>query len=374
MKESLKVVAWDDPRCVTPLEAAGKIWKEKQNQDIGIIRRPLTDFNDQPLAQLSPLCDVMIIDYPHIAQALHEGAITSIDELLDSKAIENIAFNAVGPAQDSFIVDGRHTALASDTACHVSAFRQCVLDKYKTDIPKSWEEVIALSENYPGSVAVALYQTDAISCLMSLTAGYGIGLDGGEKLFTDQDKAVNSIERIIELASIVDPRCWESTPQAVYRWATKENKVAYLPLTFGYSHLGKTENGAWRFGPPPTGCGSLLGGAGMAVSSQTKIQQDAVAFTHWYCDVEGQLLAGRNWGQPAGKSAWEDSIANEMTAGFYAATRATQENAYVRPRATWWPELQKQAGIALVKMLQTKEKASDIVSQLEKIYAKHRTA
>ncbi|MEM7283449.1 MAG: hypothetical protein AAF438_17670 [Pseudomonadota bacterium] len=79
----LRIIAWDDPRCVEPLIAAGDWWRAQKGETIEVTRRPLTAFNDQPLIELSEQCDVMIIDYPHIPQAVAEGAITPICDLLD---------------------------------------------------------------------------------------------------------------------------------------------------------------------------------------------------------------------------------------------------------------------------------------------------
>lgn len=372
MKENLTIVAWDDPRCVQPLEAAARIWKERNGQAILITRRPLTDFNDQSLAELAPICDLMIIDYPHVAQALHDGAIISIDTLIAAENLSGIAAAAVGGTQESFIVDGRHTALACDAACHVSAYRPALLEKLGMPVPLSWEAVFALGERAPGAVALALYPTDVISCLMSLTAGCGGAPDGGARLFPDFDIAVEAVARLAALAAIVDAHCWKSTPQALYKWATEEEAVAYIPFTFGYSRITRAEQGGWRFGAPPQKSGSLLGGAGMAVSSQTAVVQDAAAFAEWYCGAEGQRIVGRNWGQPACRLAWEDAAADDMTAGFFSATRATQELAYVRPRAVWWPAVQKETGTALAKMLQADEMPADIVAGLERIYGRLR--
>ena len=41
----LRVVAWDDPRCTEPLQAARQLWLDRSGQAIDIARRPLTAFN-----------------------------------------------------------------------------------------------------------------------------------------------------------------------------------------------------------------------------------------------------------------------------------------------------------------------------------------
>ncbi len=367
----LRVVAWDDPRCVAPLEAAAAAWHEKTGDRVEIMRRPLTAFNDQPIIEMSPQCDVMIIDYPHVARALDEGAITPIEALVEPEEVHEVNVRAIGPSQRSFQVGGVTAAFASDAACHVSAHRPQALGGHQA--PQTWEDVFALAEDRPGSVAVALYPTDAISCLMSLIAGDGAAPDGGDRLFPDEGSARRAVGLLKRLAGIVGDFCWTCTPQALFAQARTREEIAYIPFTFGYTAMTEPENGGWRFAAPPAGSGSLLGGAGMAVSSQTPVAAKAAAFASWYCRDEGQLLAGRTGGQPAGLAAWDDQATNVLANGFYADTSTTQKSAYVRPRVPWWPPLQAEAGEVLVKRLRNREHADKIIAELEATYRRHRS-
>lgn len=373
MDEVLRVVAWDDPRCVQPLAAAARVWRDLTGNRIDIIRRPLKAFNDQPLLELSPVCDVMVIDYPHIAQALHEGAIQPIGELATPETLASIAEGSIGPAQQSFVVDGITAAFASDAACHLSASRPASLDSLGRAAPRDWDEVFQMAGSCPGSVAAALYHTDAISCVMSLTAGSGAAPDGGRCFFPDHQAARQAIEILSRLASCVGSYCWDCTPQALFAESERRPEIAYIPFTFGYTHKTGKQEGGWIFAAPPLGSGSLLGGAGMAVSSQSPRKSEAAKFAGWYCGGEGQLLAGRNGGQPSGLAAWDDPQADALTKGYYSGTRQTQTHAYVRPRAAWWPAVQTATGMRLVELLQTGAGAETIVDALETIYADHRS-
>ncbi len=374
MRDALRVVAWDDPRCVQPLQAAAKVWQERTGEPIAIARRPLTAFNDQPLIELAPISDVMIVDYPHIALALEEGAIVPIEDLLDAADLSAVAARAIGPAQESFVVDGVTAGLASDAACHVSAYRRHALEDWSEPVPETWDDIFGLQERHPGAVALALYPTDAISYVLSLTAGAGAGPDGGELLFPDHSAALHCLERLRRLVAIVDEDCWSFTPQALFAAAAERPEIAYIPLTFGYSQKSKPSEGGWSFGTPPAGSGSLLGGAGMTISAGSTSPDRAARFACWYCGDEGQRLAGGNGGQPAGLAAWDDAETDSLSGGFFSATRNTQANAYVRPRATWWPAVQAEAGEALAKRLREGLASDDIIDALEAIYRRHRGA
>ena len=369
---NLRIVAWDDPRCVAPLRNAAAAWSERTGDRITISRRPLQAFNDQPLRELAPECDVMIVDYPHMAQAVAERAVTPIEELVEGEVILRTTKRAVGAAQESFLVDGVASGLASDAACHVSAHRRARLAQLGIDPPSSWEEVFALQETAPGSVALALYPTDAISCLLSLLAPAGAGPDGGRDMFRDPAAAIDATALLRRLASGVEEFCWRCTPRELFREAESRPDLAFIPLTFGYVGRTTPGQGGWRFGPPPAGCGSLLGGAGMAVSSQTRLVREAAAFASWYCSDEGQVLAGRNGGQPAGLAAWEDTESNALTDDFFSRTRPTQEAAWVRPLAVWWPYAQKELGTALADFLRRRVPPERIVAELEAIYRRCR--
>ena len=191
-------------------------------------------------------------------------------------------------------------------------------------------------------------------------------------MFPNRESALSAVDRLADLASSVGSYCWDCTPQQLFAEAATRTEIAYIPFTFGYTQKVKPEQGGWRFVAPPMESGSLLGGAGMAVSSQTPIAETAAAFASWYCRDEGQLLAGQNWGQPSGLAAWDDPEIDALTLGFYSSTRQTQANAYVRPRRAWWPVVQDEAGRKLAELLRSRSPASTIVDSLEAIYTSHR--
>ncbi len=368
MPHILRVIAWDDPRCTDPLEAAAVEWEARTGGRIEISRRPLTAFNDQPLRELSPACDVMIIDFPHISQAMQEEAIIPIEEIVDDEVTRSVSANAIGPAQASFLVDGVNSAFCSDAACHVAAHRPATLSGYGASAPETWDEVMSLAESYPGSVALALYPADAIVSLMSIAAGKGVVPDGGNRFFPDPEPAKQSIDLLVRLTRVVEDHCWQYTPQALFKAAQTTQEIAFIPLTFGYTRCTRPEEGGWRFTAPPAGCGSTLGGAGMAVSSQSELTEFAAEFVSWYCGDEGQVLVGKAWGQPSGQSAWYDPEIDEMTSGFYSGTRETQTNAWVRPLATWWPTVQEKVGEHLVRLMLANEPTHKILSEIEALY------
>ena len=81
---------------------------------------------------------------------------------------------------------------------------------------------------------------------------------------------------------------------------------------------------------PPT---SLMGGAGLAISSKTKRMAECLAFMQYILSEEIQKgLYYQEQGQPAHLSAWLDGDNNRDCSGFFSDTLETMRNAYVRPR------------------------------------------
>ena len=369
MGYQLRVVAWDDPRCIAPLEASQETWHRISGDTLEIITRPLTAFNDQPLDELSPLCDVMIIDYPHMGQALAEGAITDIHDIADNDALTAIKKSMIGQAQESFVVGDTMPAVASDAACQVSAYRPEKLQQLGWDNPPTdWDAVLQLQQQHPDSVAFSLYPSDIICAVMGYCQSKGHAPDVDGQFFPNIDIAREAIDFIKALSKNVPDFCWENTPQGVFKIAEANDAIAFIPYTFAYTRKTQPAEGNWRFCPLPSGHIGIMGGAGMAVSSQSHEQQKAADFILWYCGEAGQLIAGRHGGQPSGVVAWQDSESDSNTNGFYSDLYDAQEKSFVRPLAPWWPNAQQVIGQALNTLVREQKDSDHIVKTIEQLF------
>ena len=87
--------------------------------------------------------------------------------------------------------------------------------------------------------------------------------------------------------------------------------------------------------------GSLLGGAGIAVSARSRHREQAIAHAFWLDSAEVQEgVYYDGGGQPGNAVAWESDRTNADSLDFFRGTRATLEGAYVRPRFVEYIELQ----------------------------------
>jgi len=371
-KPPLRIAAWDDPRCLRPLRMADEAWQRNGGSPLCIRRRPLTAFNDQPVAELAATHDLMIVDYPHMLQAAAARAIIPVHDLVDAGQLSRFEARALGAAQRSFAPDGLALGLACDAACHLSAWRPSRDGDRDGEPPMDWEGVLALQERRPGSVALALWPTDAISCLLSLLAAGGAGPTVEGPFTTDRGAAREALSLLARLAAGAPDCCWDSTPPDLFRHALPHPEITCIPLTFGYPDRAAADQGGWRFGAPPQPCGSLLGGAGLAVSAAAADAAAAAAFASWYCSEAVQRRVARTGGIPVDRAAWRDEEANRASCGFFERCRGIQAEAWVRPLAAWWPGAQRQLGECLAAGLRARRTGGSLLAELEGIFLRCR--
>ena len=161
------------------------------------------------------------------------------------------------------------------------------------------------------------------------------------------EDAEQALEILHQLANYVPARNLADNPIQVAEMLSSGDRWAYAPLLFGYSNYSRRDFRAHRLRyvdipAGPTGpSGSLLGGAGVAVSAYSRQLDAARAFAFWVASAEVQKGAYFDGGgQPGNSVAWEDDRLNADTLDFFRGTRATLEGAYLRPQVTRYVEFQ----------------------------------
>jgi multiple sugar transport system substrate-binding protein len=148
----------------------------------------------------------------------------------------------------------------------------------------------------------------------------------------------------------------------------------YCPLLFGYSNYSRVgfRSNRLRYIDIPAGpegvVGSLLGGAGIAVSASSSHRDEAVAHTFWLASAEVQ--AGPYFdggGQPGNAIAWEDDRLNRETLDFFRGTRATLEAAYLRPRHPRYIEVQDMLSPLVTKALAGEITAREALDRMNQV-------
>jgi multiple sugar transport system substrate-binding protein len=118
---------------------------------------------------------------------------------------------------------------------------------------------------------------------------------------------------------------------------------------------------------------SVLGGTGMAISSHCKDIPAALDYARFVADGVRQkgiyLHAG---GQPSHRAAWNDPEADKLCGGFFSATRATQLEAFVRPRYSGYVPLQTDGGNLLQEALRDGRDREAVLEKLDAAYRESR--
>ena len=357
----LRILAWDHPRATRPLHACAAEWNRRTGVRVEVVTRSLGAFGDDVPAQAA--ADVVLIDHPHIGIAADQGSILALDDLVPADIRADVEHGSVGGSQSTYSYRGATWALAIDGACQALAFNPEQAGGGQA--PTTWAEVIRLSKDRPGSVVLPLHPAHAISALLSILAGHGITLDGLN--LGPQDVLVEVVATLSHIATAGDRAALDWEPPEVLERLAKGEFVC-VPLT--YSYVGYEVE--WHSAPsvlPGGRPGSILGGVGAAVLSDTPDPEGAAAFAGWLATRSTQLdLVLPNGGQPASRAARSKPGFDPM----FPAVLSTIEVAAARPNFPWWPDFQLAAGDILNKGFANGATAHELADQVSAAHLSHR--
>ena len=333
----LKGTTWDHPRGVGGLREANSLLVERHGVTIEWEARSLLAFGDQHVADFAADFDIMVIDHPHVPDAVEAGALLALDGI---EGLDDLARESVGQSHDSYRYRGSQWALGIDAAAQVSAFRPDRAD----GAPVFWSDALELART--GVVLWPYKPVDAFSTFATLLAQRGAPLARRGR-FLDRAVAGEVLEFMIQLADAVPAWCADANPIDVAEALVADNEYSVGVALFGYTNYSRVgfRPRLLAYDDIPSfdgrAGGSTLGGAGVAVSASTQNPELAVAAAAMLAgaDVQvGPYTAGG--GQPGNLRAWRSDWANETTRGFFRNTLRTLERAWVRPRVLGWPDLQ----------------------------------
>jgi len=333
-------LTWDHPRGRVALEAA--------SGDIGAgdtIRweaQPLEGFESAPIDELAARYDLIVLDHPHMGDAISSSSIHPLDGLFSAEQVGSWSAGAVGPSLASYTVDGRLWALPLDAATQVSARRVEALPH----APTAWPELVEASEQH--AVALSLAGPHAFLTLCSIAVSLGDDPGSGDRCFA-RGTALAALETMTEVASRAPVGSAALNPIGLLDRMRDLRDIDLIPLVYGYVNYSSDEI---RFGAPPGDAriGSTIGGTGIALSRRADPSPALLAHLGWLMSDEAQVgFIPRHQGQPALRSAWGAPEVDADAHGFYSATLATIEQAWVRPRFPGYIPFQSAAS-ALVRV------------------------
>ncbi|WP_127473227.1 extracellular solute-binding protein [Microbacterium sulfonylureivorans] len=336
----LQGMTWDHPRGVDGLRASDELVTELHGVRVEWEARSLLAFGDQLIGEFASDYDVMVIDHPHVPDAVHSDAIIPLDELLDAETLATLQRESVGGSHDSYLYRGRQWALAVDAAAQVSAFRPDLADGAAV----YWDDVFEIARR--GRMLWPYKPVDAFSTFATLLAQLGAPLAEPDR-FLDGDAAAVALDTMIELAAVVPSWCKDANPIDVAEVLSTESDFSHAVALYGYTNYSRP-----GFRPHELAyddiasydgraTGATLGGAGVAVSSATKHPELAAAVAVTLAGAGAQVGSYTvGGGQPGNLRAWKSAALNDLTRNFFGNTLRTLEGAWIRPRRLGWPEMQ----------------------------------
>ncbi len=365
---------WDHDRGYLPLAATARAWARLAGGQVRIVwqRRTLQEFADYPLDRLARDFDLVVMDHPAVGLAAATRALVPLEDLVPAELLADLSTHT-GPSYESYVYGGHLWALPVDAAVQVSAYRPDLMSR----LPASWDEVLDLArERHEGPrVAMPLIPVDALCSFLSLAANRGDAPMAGEGLW-DHDVGVKALAWLRALVPHLHPCSLAADPPGVLELMARTDEIAYVPLIFGYANYARSHYRPHRiaFAAIPSHergpVGALLGGAGLAISRRCADLEAAAGYAAWVASpaVQRGLYASAG-GQPAHLHAWLDPAVNALTDGFFAATLATLESSFTRPRHPGFLAFQDTAGRALHDFLVRGGDPDALVRNLEAMYA-----
>lgn len=342
MTVKLTGITWEHERGYGSMAAAAVAYRAvRPGVEVTWEQRSLQAFADQPLEDLVEQYDLLVIDHPHIPHAAEAGLLAPVDVDSHEEDLAVLASRAVGRSHESYQHLGRQWGLASDAAAQVAVYRPDLLSAP----PRTWDEVLALARE--GLVVWPHKPVDAYSSLITVAAGLGEDAMRRAGVFLGEEVLAEALGMLRELARHVPAECREWNPIQTADAVAESDTFAYCPLLFGYTNYSRAGFRPHRlqFIDIPSSrrgvSGSLLGGAGVAVSARSARIPEAIDFAYWVASgpvQEGVYYGGG--GQPGHADAWESDRTNADSLDFFRGTRATLEGAYLRPRAARYIDLQ----------------------------------
>jgi multiple sugar transport system substrate-binding protein len=350
----LKGMTWDHPRGLDCLVNSDGLLQKQLQVSVEWSARSLLAFGDQHISEFYAEHDLMIIDHPHVPDAVHAGAVIALEDVASADDMALLAKTSVGASHDSYIYKGKHWALAIDTAAQVSAYRP---DKTSKGLV-FWEEVLAAGRE--GLVLWPHKPVDAFSTFATIMAQQGHSLCSGSE-YIDKAVAAEVLAFMIELAKVVPAQCLSMNPIEAAEYLVTTDKEHYSVCMYGYTNYSRdgfrTRPIIYDDVPSFDGLasGSQLGGAGIAISSATKNVELAakVAILLSLPEIQSTTYVDAG-GQPGNLAAWKAPHANAITRNFFNNTLRTLERAWVRPRFLGWPDVQFQSSLIIHNILKEK--------------------
>ncbi|CAN5430663.1 membrane protein [soil metagenome] len=364
-------LTWDHPRGYQALEAAAaRLDPLRDGLSLRWDRHSLEGFEERPIGEQCDLYDLIVLDHPHVGEAVAADCLVPLEDLFGQEAIVAWGAAIMGPSLGSYRYAGQHWALPLDAATQVTAWRKDRLDAP----PTLWDEVARLSET--GAVALSLSGPHAALTFQSICAAHGARPAADGDHFLERSAGRASWDLLSRLAARSPKALGALNPIGLLEHMSRQDDIAVCPLVYGY--VNYAPGGALGFADAPRvtadgPVGSILGGTGVGVSRRCDVTPALLDHLRWLmADATQRGFIPDHAGQPALKSAWRDPAVNARWGEFYANTYDTLDGASLRPRHDGAIAFQTAASRRLRAGLEAGDGADAVLDDLQALFERHR--
>jgi len=344
--------------------------------------RSLQGFADHPIRDLAEEFDLLVLDHPFMGTVAKGGYLVPLDNYIAAEVLSSLRSESVGASHQSYFYQGHQWALAIDAAAQVAGYRPDLLAAAGMKVPSTWDEVSELARIGKGFVTSPLLPVDSFCSFLTLCTSFGetpfaAGPPKVHKVVSKEagESALRQLKALVECAIT---QAHELNPIAVWEKMSTTDEIAYCPIAFGYSNYARPgyRRAPIHFTnipsrPPRAPVGSVLGGAGLAISARCKGLAAAIDYAQWVASAECQKTTYvHSGGQPANRKAWIDLGINEISNHYFEATLPTIEHAYLRPRFPGFIEFQSQASFLISDFLRGKLSSATTLNSLDECFRK----
>jgi multiple sugar transport system substrate-binding protein len=367
-------LTWDHPRGFSALATAAElVARERGHPLVRWARQPLEGFESHPIGELAARYDLLVLDHPHLGEAVALDCLRPLDEVFGAEDIAGWRERTAGPALESYLWAGRHWALPLDVATQVAAYRP---DLVAGPPPATWAEVLAFAERKP--VALSIAGPHAILCLFSIAVALGRSPEGEDLL---PDAVVHEAFAVLaRLHARAPAGSGALNPIGLLEAMARGGDIALVPLVYGYVNYAGEAPGrhrvafadapAWREDGRP---GTVLGGTGIALTRRAVPDRALLEHLRWLMSEPCQVgFIPAHDGQPSARAAWLSQAVNPRWGGFYRATLASIEQAWVRPRFDGYIAFQTEAARLIRAALDGALAAPELPARLRRAWHESR--
>lgn len=375
--ERYRGLTWDHPRGHGPLRAAETLAVEERGIAVDWDIQPLEGFESCSLTKVCDDYDLIVIDHPHLGEAVAQQCLRPASDILGAAECEAIGREAVGPSGHSYLLEGKLWALPIDAATQVLCRRPDLAGREPLE---TWVEIAAASRRMP--VALSLAGPHAANTFFSITASCVGEEDPHAQLPPFMGPAgEQALEIMVELFGRMPPAAVALNPIEMLTAMARTNAIAICPLIFGYVTFARPAAGtgahALEFLDAPASQvggrrGSTLGGAGLAFTRRCPNTCGVRQYARWITSATTQReFIPLHGGQPSHREAWYDEAVNRASASFYRNTVRTIEQAWVRPRHAGFVRFQSLISAQIAVGLQEGRAPGVLLKQLQTTYRAH---